>query len=343
VVANGAEGEPLSVKDRYLMRHRPHLVLDGTALAAAAVGATHVHLYVTDPVSRAALEQAHRAAVAARIALPEVTVWAAQDTYVAGEATAAVRAINTGVARPIDATARIAERGVADAPTLMSNVETLARLARAGTARAPGPADTSPPLLVTVSGCDATPALVEVPYGLRAGELVDAVAGPPAGRHVLTGGFFGGLLPLTGSLRLSTESMAAHGGALGCPSLYVIAPDADPIAVAATAAAYYADNNARQCRTCVRSTSDVAALLRGDTSTGDPSGRLARWSTQLVGRGACAMPDGVALLLRSLLRHYPRELDARLAAATAEPGAVAASWEQLTVPVPAPHARGGAR
>ena len=51
VVVNGEEGEPASVKDRWLLRHRPHLVLDGARLAAAMVGAQDIYLYVSDPAS----------------------------------------------------------------------------------------------------------------------------------------------------------------------------------------------------------------------------------------------------------------------------------------------------
>ncbi len=58
VIANGEEGEPASIKDRWLLRNRPHLVLDGLRLAAAIVGADRAHVYVSDPESARSVETA---------------------------------------------------------------------------------------------------------------------------------------------------------------------------------------------------------------------------------------------------------------------------------------------
>ncbi|MFF4253866.1 NADH-ubiquinone oxidoreductase-F iron-sulfur binding region domain-containing protein [Streptomyces sp. NPDC001663] len=315
VVANGAEGEPLSVKDRYLMRHRPHLVLDGLALTAAAVGAARVLLYVSDPVARTALAAA--LSEAQDVISCSIEVFAAQDTYVAGEESALVRAVQTGIARPVDGPPYVYNEGIGGAPTLVSNVETLARVARSVQQRA-GAGDAS--FLATVSGPRRPAVLVEVPEGLPVVELLRTLgflAGDGGDAAVVAGGFFGGILPLEDTLRFEWSSFREAGGGLGCASLYVV-PDRDSVMDAAGhIASYYAANNARQCRSCIDSIRDIAHHLT-DTAPptghlrvlgGNPVEELSRWSRQLVGRGACALPDGVALMLRSLIRHFPDELE----------------------------------
>ena len=96
VVANGAEGEPASHKDRTLMAHRPHLVIDGALLAAEAIGASEIVFYVGR--EHVAAVAAMKAAMAER--KPELgkraKIVLAPLGYVAGEATAVVNYINNG-------------------------------------------------------------------------------------------------------------------------------------------------------------------------------------------------------------------------------------------------------
>src|SRR5439155_15806339 len=129
ILANGAEGEPLSRKDRTLMALRPHLVIDGAILAADGVGAYEIVLYVgsAHETARAALIRAltERAAD-----LPHpVRLIDAPDRYVAGEESAAVHHVNDGDARPTALPPRPYERGVRGRPTLVQNVESLAHAA----------------------------------------------------------------------------------------------------------------------------------------------------------------------------------------------------------------------
>ncbi|ANS31949.1 respiratory-chain NADH dehydrogenase domain-containing protein (plasmid) [Rhodococcus opacus] len=307
VIANGAEGEPLSYKDRYLLRYRTHLVLDGALVAAGATGADTIHLYVADTAAHAAVAEAIAQLDSRRSGGPAIVAVAAQDTYVAGEETAVVRAVATGIARPQDKPPRPFQSGIDGAPTLVSNVETLAWLAlilRRGTIK------TADRFLSTVAGEHMPAHLYELPVGLPLQELIRRLpSGDEApGRNILIGGFFGGIIPADSNLLLDYPSVRAMDSSLGCGSLYFLSPATCPIRVAADVVTYYATHNARQCLTCIYSTRTIAEALAGlGELDNDPSviDRFKKWSTSLRGTGACAVPDGVATMLRTLLRHYP--------------------------------------
>ena len=125
LLANGEEGEPASIKDRWLLRRRPHLVLDGVLRAATAINAARAYLYISDPAAAASVT-----AAIAELGTPPVPLVLHQvdPAYVAGEESAAVRAINGGPAKPTDKPPRPFQSGIAGRPTMVSNVETLANL-----------------------------------------------------------------------------------------------------------------------------------------------------------------------------------------------------------------------
>ena len=179
VVVNATEGEPVSGKDKVLLRHAPHLVLDGAAAAAAALGARQTLIAVAAGAAaeQAALSQAiaarKRHGVDGRTSL---TLVAVPDGFVTGEETALVDFLNGGSGKPTFKPPRPFERGVGGAPTLVHNAETLAHMAliarfgpawfrQIGTPAEPGSA------LLTVSGAVRRPGVHEVALG---SPLVDA-------------------------------------------------------------------------------------------------------------------------------------------------------------------------
>src|SRR6476469_10291007 len=91
VVANGEEGEPASIKDRWLLRNRPHLVLDGLRLATAMAGDRSAYVYVSDTQSATAVTAAFGELAPDAFGETAVSVVTVDPTYIAGEETAAVR------------------------------------------------------------------------------------------------------------------------------------------------------------------------------------------------------------------------------------------------------------
>jgi NADH:ubiquinone oxidoreductase subunit F (NADH-binding) len=330
VVANGAESEPASAKDRLLLSLAPHLVLDGIALAAEAIGATRGYLSLhagQDELGRqlvAAIAERARAGLN-RIPLEVVAL---PRGYVASQETALVSWLNGGAPKPTFVPPRPFEKGVHGRPTLVHNVETLAHIAliarfgarwfremgsaAAGSAAAGSAAAGS--ALVTVGGAVGRPGVYEIPLGLPVGELVRWAGGPSEQpQAILAGGYFGGWLPYAQALGVpvSDPALRAAGAALG-PGVFVILPEsACGLAETAWIADYLASQSAGQCGPCVNGLPALADTLRY-LAYGQPDGRTLGWAERLLTlvarRGACHLPDGSAAFVASALRTFAEEL-----------------------------------
>jgi NADH:ubiquinone oxidoreductase subunit F (NADH-binding) len=243
-----------------------------------------------------------------------VEVWNVEPGYIAGEETAAIRAINGGPVKPTDKPPRPFQEGVGGLPTLVSNVETLAGLPylqqhgsaefrSLGTSQSPGS------FLVTVTGAGRAPGLYEIPHGLPFAELL-ALHGvsPDQVRGVLMGGYFAGLLDRSVlDTTLDHETLRGLGCGLGNGAIAVITDDC-PLAVAASVLAYFDRENAGQCGSCFNGTAAMAAVavaLRDGVATDEDLARLRRWSVVLRGRGACATLDAATNIAASLLDKFP--------------------------------------
>jgi NADH:ubiquinone oxidoreductase subunit F (NADH-binding) len=318
VIANGAEGEPLSRKDQTLMALRPHLVIDGALLAAEAVGANRVLLYVGEAHGAAMAAMARALAERPAAEASRASLLPAPPSYVAGEETAAVRFVNSGVAAPTAIPPRPFERGVDGRPTLVQNVESLAHaalIARSGDGwfRSLGRDAAAGTILLTVSGAVTRPGVIEVASGTNVDEVL-ALAGGVRGtaRAVLLGGYFGGWITArqAGTMVLDPHGLRAAGGSLGCGVVSVLDEAADPLEVSARIMQHLANESAAQCGPCffgLRSLSAATTrLARRQPDHGDLP-QLHRWAGMVKGRGACRHPDGAVAFLQSALNVFESE------------------------------------
>jgi NADH:ubiquinone oxidoreductase subunit F (NADH-binding) len=285
------------------------------------VAAERAHVYVSDLQSARNVETALGELEPAALGGVSVAVRMVDPTYIAGEETAAVRALNGGPVKPTDKPPRPFEVGVAGRPTLVSNVETLANLpyiqqhgsaafCDQGTPGSPGT------LLVTITGAGRPPGLYEVPHGLAITELL-ALHGVSTDqvRGALMGGYFAGLLNRQVlDANVDHETFKGLGCGLGCGAISVITDDC-PVAVAASVLAYFDRENAGQCGACFNGTAAMAAVagaLRDGVATGEDLNRLRRWSVVLRGRGACATLDAATNIAGSLLDQFPHAVQQHL-------------------------------
>jgi NADH:ubiquinone oxidoreductase subunit F (NADH-binding) len=319
VLANGAEGEPRSHKDRVLLAYRPHLVLDGALLAAEAVGASEVIVYVGEEHTSAKV--ALRDAIAERAGAdgPPIRLLEAPIGYVAGEASAAVSYVNRGLALPTSPP-RPSERGVAGRPTLVQNVESLAYaalIARHGAAwyREPGRIHSRGTALVTVGSLADEPRVREIELGTPVGEVAASVglARDTVGA-VLVGGYFGTWTPAAEAwdLRLDPATMQANGRTFGCGMVSFLPSDACGVAATAGVIGYLARSSAGQCGPCKFGLAAIAASARDLAACRAGMAELDELEAMLglvEGRGACHHPDGAAALMASALATFGEEFE----------------------------------
>ncbi|MFF0488450.1 NADH-ubiquinone oxidoreductase-F iron-sulfur binding region domain-containing protein [Nocardia sp. NPDC004068] len=311
VVGNGAEGEPLSRKDAVLLTRAPHLVLDGLAVAAAAVGADRCHLYappaVLEPVRRALAERG-----AAGLG-PRVELTAAPDHFLAGEKTAVVNRLAGRAALPRDQRISTSERGARGRPTLVQNVETLAHLAliaRFGPHwfRSVGTPDEPGTMLVTLSGSPVG-GVFEVPRGTNLLEIITRLGrtDPARVRAVLVGGYHGSWVPAArlGATPLSRTGLRDLRADPGAGVLRILTRDECGLRATADITAYLAAQSAGQCGPCRNGLPPIAGALTHLAHGGPGDPREIEYLTGLVdGRGTCHHPDGTARLVRSALTAF---------------------------------------
>lgn len=316
VVANGAEGEPASAKDRVLLELAPQLVLDGIQLAARAVRAEGAFLVVH---AGSRLVGHLRAALLAREDRVPVQVLELPTAYVASEASAVVHWLNGGEATPTFTPPRAAQSGVRGRPTLVNNVETLAHvamIARRGAAWFRGVGDPAQPgtMLLTLSAAGLDRGVVEVATGERLGDvLADAGIALDGAAALLVGGYAGGWLPpdVAADVPLSTGALRALGGSLGAGVVVALPPEHCGVLETARVAAYLAAHSAGQCGPCRNGLPAIAGVLRQlavgpwDDCAWPP---LQHWLRQVPRRGACGLPDGAVTFCTSALSVFAADV-----------------------------------
>jgi NADH-quinone oxidoreductase subunit F len=323
VVANGAEGEPGSIKDRFVMRTRTREVLEGLGLAARAVGAREAIVYL-----KGSFHAEARALEAGLRQWPidgvSVEVRRGDDSYVAGEETAILEVLEGRRAWPRPKPPYPAAVGLNGRPTLVQNVETLLRVTEA--VADPEAFRRTEKTYVSVWGHVRRPGVHEVALGTPLRTLIDEHAGgAPAGVGLV---FPGG--PSTAPLgpdALDTpfhpEALRAAGSAIGTAAVAVIRAPADPIAVAVLLARFFERESCGQCPPCTMGTQSLGRIARavdGGTARSRDLADLPEIAGFMKSHGYCAHCRTAAVIVGGLLERHAGEAAKRVAKDAALPG-----------------------
>jgi NADH:ubiquinone oxidoreductase subunit F (NADH-binding) len=303
-------------------------VLDGLQLAAEAAGAREAYLYLhADSGDRlTALPRALSQRREARLDQVAVRLVEAPPRFLAGQESALVNFLNGGLALPAFTPPRVFERGVAGAPTLVQNVETLAHIALiarygAGWFRAIGTRDEPGSMLCTIQHARGEVRIVEAAIGmplrgLLGAEFRDDLRDDGAGRAVqavLVGGYHGAWLPAARAAQLTLDNAALRtaGAALGAGIVAALPADRCGLAETARVASYLALESAAQCGPCLNGLPRIAAALAelaGPRPSSQARANIERWAGLVSGRGACRHPDGAIRFIGSALTVFAAEL-----------------------------------
>lgn len=336
VVVNADEGDPGAYIDRALLEEDPHAVIEGLAIAALAVGATRAFVYVRKEYPLA-LERIEAALVEAReggvlgaallgVGSPlDVSVVEGEGSYVCGEETALLNAME---GRRPEVRARPpypVEHGLFGRPTVVNNVETLASIPwilRNGAAayRAMGTATSAGTKVVSLNSLFSRPGLYEVEFGLPVREVVERLGGG------LSEGSIAGLLiggPLTGVLPphlfdtpFAFEELRAVGCEVGHGGVVAFDQNTSIPELMHHVFRFGAYESCGKCTPCREGAGRVEAQLAAAISGAAPSSGDIEWREiveALAASSLCGHGTGMAAFARSVIAHYGEELDRCLA------------------------------
>ncbi len=312
VVCNADESEPGAFKDRVILEELPHLVIEGMALAALAIGAERGWIYIRHEYRRAcdALRKAIDAAYAAGVLGESVCgsdlrfdlqIFVSPGGYILGEETALLEALEGRRGEPRNKPPFPSVAGLHGRPTLINNVETLAQVPRVVRT---GRADLK---FFSVSGDVAEPGVVEAPLGITLGELVERCGGMRDGRALLAflpGGASTGFLPASRSdVPMDWEPLREAGSALGAGAVVVVGDGADLLELGRNLTAFFRNESCGKCVPCRVGTEKAVILIeRRDESELEllPELDEALRETSLCGLGQVALTP-----VLSILQHFP--------------------------------------
>ncbi|HQI49921.1 MAG TPA: NADH-quinone oxidoreductase subunit NuoF, partial [bacterium] len=335
LVCNADESEPGTFKDRYLIEHEPHMLLEGIAIASFAIAAHSAYIYIRGEFAMGA--QVLEAAIAAAEAKNllghnilgsgynlQVTVHRGAGAYICGEETGLLESLEGKRGWPRLKPPFPAIVGAFKSPTVVNNVETLANLPliiNRGAAwfAAIGPdAKNTGPKLYCVSGHVNRPGLYEFPMGKNLKELIyDDCGGIRGGKKLKAVIPGGSSVPVLRAdqidVRMDFESLAAAGSMLGSAGVIVMDEETCMVNALYNLERFYAHESCGQCTPCREGTAWMAKILKRLEMGGGRSKDLPLLediARHINFRTICPLGDAAAMPAASFLKQFRDEFAA---------------------------------
>ena len=340
LVVNGDEGEPGTCKDRDILRHEPHKLLEGCLIGGFAMGANTAYIYIRgefhDEADRveAAIEEARAAKLLGRNACGsgwdfDVYVHRGAGAYICGEETALIESLEGKKGQPRLKPPFPANAGLWGCPTTVNNVETIAAIPEilrrgsswfAGLGR-PNNAGTK---IFCISGHVNNPCNVEEEMGIPLKELIQKHAGGVRGGWdrllaIIPGGSSVPVIPksICETVLMDFDSLIQVKSGLGTAAAIVMDKNTDIVRAIARLSKFYKHESCGQCTPCREGTGwlwrVMERMVKGEASIAEID-MLYDVTREIEGHTICALGDAAAWPVQGLIRHFRSELEARILA-----------------------------
>jgi formate dehydrogenase beta subunit len=336
IVCNADESEPGTIKDRFILTHIPHLVIEGMILAGLLTGAQKGILYIRheyDEQEKILEEEIHRCKKAGLIGPGilgselsfDLELFVSPGGYICGEESALLEAIEGKRAEPRNKPPFPVTQGLWNKPTVINNVETFANvppiLVRGvDWYKSQGVGGCAGLKFVGISGAIAKPGVYEVPMGTTFSDLIFKHAGGIPGGKKLKGfapsGPSSGYLPASlADVKLDFKALADAGSMLGSGAVVVCDENTCMLDMALNSTKFFRNESCGKCVPCRVGSQKMVDLLTGWTEGRGSSSDLAlieELSDALRLTSICGLGQVVPAPISSILKHFRDEVEAHV-------------------------------
>ena len=307
VVVNADEGEPGTIKDRYVMERRPHLLLEATVLAMRTMEAAEGWIYLREEYATArarltdAIAEFRAAGLLDGLSL-ELVVGA--GAYICGEETAMLESMEGRRGMPRLKPPFPSQFGFLGRPTLIQNVETLAHIPailRGGW---------EPVRLWSVTGAVREPGCYEAPLDVTARQLIDDYAGGATDEicAIVPGGAASGILPPSAlDVPLTREALREWGAGPGSAGFQVFPVSYPLLRLLEVTMRFFAEESCQKCTPCRignRALTHVVERL-ADGEAEMPRWQVDEWLEAMEATSICGLGQGAPIPVRNAFRYWP--------------------------------------